>query len=239
MRTHWRFALALLVSGLLHLAWLAWPVPPAATGRAGLNRPLTVSLRAKLSPQPAPARLLMGGVPQAGSRPLPAPKALTPPAAPATSAASPPDLFELIAAASVDEPAAEPAAAAADSSLPAWLAELGFGPEDDPVYYAASELDQRASPLGEISLAFPPDLPAHIGAGRVELELKIDQFGVVNEVNVLAADPPGWFEAAAIASFSGARWQPAVRGGRFVKSIKRVEVCFGPCLLQPAKLNPP
>ena len=55
---------------------------------------------------------------------------------------------------------------------------------------------------------------------RVELDRK------TGHVTVLAAEPPGYFEEAAVESFKGALFAPGQRNGRPVKSRIPVEVTF-------------
>jgi TonB family protein len=54
----------------------------------------------------------------------------------------------------------------------------------------------------------------------------IDEKGSVERVEVLEATVPNAFRDAAVKAFGEARWEPAVRHGRKVKSVKRVEVDF-------------
>jgi TonB family protein len=111
-------------------------------------------------------------------------------------------------------------------SLPDWLAALG--PEADPTYYPTPELEQPSMPQQPIDLdagqANPP-----LQEGRALLDVKIDEFGAVDDVSILDAQPPTLLLDAAIAAFKAAHFSPAVRGGKFVKSRKTIEVCFGQC----------
>ncbi|HUO43973.1 MAG TPA: TonB family protein [Burkholderiales bacterium] len=88
----------------------------------------------------------------------------------------------------------------------------------DPVYYPVKQLDVQPRPLVMIKPAYPAAALAARVNGVVTLLLLIDEFGVVNEVDVVNADPPGYFEDAAPQAFRGARFAPAQRHGYPVKS---------------------
>jgi protein TonB len=87
----------------------------------------------------------------------------------------------------------------------------------DPTYYPVNQLDVKPMQLAVIKPAYPG---AALGArlnGVVTLSLLIDEFGIVNEVKVVNADPPGYFEDSATAAFRAARFEPARRQGYPVK----------------------
>lgn len=225
-RLPFRFALALLLSACAHLLGLYLADQPAAR-RHGAAQPMTVTLLHTPPSQPsAPA--------------MPAPLALPSPRLSEVPALPPPPpIPSALPSQAPTGAVAELASPTADqeASWPDWLAV--FGQDEDSVFYSANELDVRAAPLTLIEPAMPADLPGHIQSGRVELELRINEYGIVSDIRVMAADPPGWFDLAAIRSFEQTRWQPAVRQGRFVKSLKRIEVCFGECILSlPATTEP-
>lgn len=225
-RLPFRFALALLLSACAHLLGLYLTDQPAAR-RNGAAQPMTVTLLHTPSKQSAPAEL----APLALASPRPS-EAVQLPLPPLFPPSTPPTQAPTGAVAELASPAADQ-----EESWPDWLAV--FGQDEDSVFYTANELDVRAAPLTLIEPAMPADLPSHIQSGRVELELRINEYGIVSDIRVMAADPPGWFDLAAIRSFEQTRWQPAVRQGRFVKSLKRIEVCFGECILSlPATTGP-
>ena len=64
--------------------------------------------------------------------------------------------------------------------------------------------------------------------GRVRLRLFVNENGEVDEVLVVTAVPPGFFEEAAIRAFSLARVSPGLQAGRAVKFQMVVEVDFVP-----------
>lgn len=216
MRIEARLASAVLASLLLHSSVLVLFGAGTATRRQTLPAELTVTLP---SSRPTPAARPLLALPGHDAAALPSPPAPLP-AAPVPQRPEP--------------AAADAAEVELPSSLPSWVAS--FGPASDLAYYKASELDVRAEPLDLIEPEMPSDLPAGVRQGRVTLEVLIDEFGAVAETRVLAADPPGWFDQAAQRAFAEARWQPALREGRQVKSRKLIEVCFGGCPLDPAVL---
>jgi protein TonB len=109
--------------------------------------------------------------------------------------------------------------------MPAWLADLSR--EVDPVYYPGDQLDKVAEPSQRIDLE--PDAYAPVQEGRAVLAIKIDEFGNVDDVSVAQADPPTLLLYKEMATFRAARFLPAVRNGRVVKSSKLIEICFGRC----------
>lgn len=108
---------------------------------------------------------------------------------------------------------------------PSWINQLPLG--DDPVYYSRSEVDQPSRPIQDIDI--PEDFGAALQQGRAVLEVRIDEFGTVNDVTVQSAQPATLKLDKAIETFKHASFMPAMRNGRFVKSRKSIEICFGPC----------
>ena len=56
--------------------------------------------------------------------------------------------------------------------------------------------------------------------------LLIDEFGVVNDASIVEAEPPGYFEEAALAVFRAARFSPAQKQGKPVKSRALLQVNY-------------
>lgn len=96
----------------------------------------------------------------------------------------------------------------------------------DPEFYPARLLDVLPRPVDEISLTYPDSAAARDVSGTVTLLLFIDELGVVVDVSILKADPPGYFEDAAVESFRNVLFQPAMKDGRAVRSRLPVEVTF-------------
>lgn len=189
-----RLIAACLLSLLLHLLVLAVPVNP--TG----GEPGVVSL--------IQARLELAEDTQAPAEAAPAAGASAPPAPPADPAAERREVAP-----------AEPAAPAKPAPPPP---APGSGVEvpliRDPVYYPARQLDVYPQPVALIQPKCPEAALARRLNGRVQLLLLIDEFGVVNEASVAEAQPEGVFDDVTVQSFRQARFVPAQKQGRHVKS---------------------
>lgn len=213
MDPRWRLGLTLCGSVLLHGLILYWPVKPLqpAAARPGLSVEL---LQTAPPPKAASASPVLTGT---GPDKVAAPDEAPPP---------PPDP---VGDAGPENAGAEGPGAMVEvkPSLPQWLADLA--PAADTNYYAANEVDVRALPRGDIEVEFPGDLPQPDASGRVLLEVLIDEYGVVDEVTVLSSMPPGVFDAYAVQSFRRARFSPAIKNGRHVRSRKEIDVCYGDC----------
>ena len=64
-------------------------------------------------------------------------------------------------------------------------------------------------------------------AGRVRLLVMIDEAGVVRDVSVVEAEPASYFEDDAKRALQSARFSPAYRNGRAVRSRVLIEVNYG------------
>ena len=93
-------------------------------------------------------------------------------------------------------------------------------------YLAARQLDVLPRPLAPPQPRYPESAP--LVPGVVVLLLLIDELGMVTDARVLSAEPPGYFEEAALEAFRGALFHPGQREGRAVKSRLPVEVSFDP-----------
>ena len=98
----------------------------------------------------------------------------------------------------------------------------------DPVYYAARDLDIYPSPAIPLRFGYPPHLMPAGPTGSVLLSVKVDESGVVDHAAVIAADPPGHFEDHTRSVLAAARFNPARRAGRAVKSQVMVRVDYDP-----------
>lgn len=95
-----------------------------------------------------------------------------------------------------------------------------------PSYRATAGLDLPPRPLEEIN----PEYPEAAGSieGTVVLRLLINSTGGVDEVAVVSATPPGYFEASALAAFGKAKFSPGYFLGVAVKSQLFIEVGYTP-----------
>jgi protein TonB len=96
----------------------------------------------------------------------------------------------------------------------------------DPAWYAANDLDLYPRPVTPVDPEYPESAAGISGA--VSLLLKIDEFGAVQEVTVVNAEPAGYFEDSASQAFKAAHFSPAQRDGRPVRSRIVVKVRFEP-----------
>lgn len=203
--------LALVLSLALHLA-LAFlvqvkpAIPPEArikVLRVDLAGHAVADSRQMLEARPfAPAQ-----EPEQAARPEPAPAPL-------------PEM-------ALDQPAAAPAAPAPDRLPPkSPLPALDIPLTEDPTYYTAKQVDVHPAASHPVTPEFP-DAAAQSGIeGYVTLRLLIDDAGAVREISVVEAQPPDAFEAAALSAFRNARFSPALRNGRPVKSEVLIKVSF-------------
>lgn len=96
----------------------------------------------------------------------------------------------------------------------------------DPTYYSMKQLDVLPQALTQPRLDYPESATSAKVDGRVHVLLLIDEFGVVNDVSVIEAQPPGYFETAAIAAFRAVRFVPAQKQGHAVKSRIALQVKY-------------
>lgn len=97
----------------------------------------------------------------------------------------------------------------------------------DATYYAARQLDVYPALSAPLDLPYPRRALEQGVDGRALLLLHIDATGVVEEVSVVESQPAGYFEEEARRAFVAARFKPAQRNGRSVKSRVLIEVSYG------------
>ncbi len=90
----------------------------------------------------------------------------------------------------------------------------------DPNYYPARELEAYPTRARPLELAGSP------GARSIRLLLLIDEHGIVNDISLVEAGAAGRLDAALRAALGAARFIPARKDGRDVKS--RVLLSVGP-----------
>ena len=130
---------------------------------------------------------------------------------------------------------ASPAVEQANPLLPALEVPL----LEDPTWYPAKQVDVHPTALYPIKPNYP-DKGAERGVeGNVVLLLLIDEAGAVKEVTVMEANPEGVFEESALSAFREARFAPAQKSGRVVKSRVLIRVSYElndrkkPAVIQP------
>ncbi|MGH8230386.1 MAG: TonB family protein, partial [Steroidobacteraceae bacterium] len=93
-----------------------------------------------------------------------------------------------------------------------------------PAYVPESQLKREHF----VTPTFPDDALARGLSGSVELEFTVTPSGHVADIQVIAADPPGVFEQAAIRALSQCRYQPVELGGKPVAQRARLKLRFKP-----------
>jgi protein TonB len=96
----------------------------------------------------------------------------------------------------------------------------------DLTYYAARQLDIYPALTSVLDLRYPEQASAARVTGRAAIVLLIDHTGTVNDVSVIEADPPGYFEEDVRRAFMAARFRPALKGGRAVRSRVLVNIDY-------------
>ena len=134
------------------------------------------------------------------------------------------------AAAAIGAPTPSAAAPAASAAPPSIL--------PGPRYYRTKELDAPPGIMVRVEPEYPEAAARRMLSGKVRIRLLIDEAGVVEWVEVLSADPPGYFESSAQRAFGAARFSPGMKDGRAVKVQLLLEVVFdgGP---SPIHIVPP
>lgn len=210
-RTSWqRFGVALLLSAALH-AWLvvALPVKPSRhAGRPGR------ALEARLVAMQEPAAAKPTAVAGRKEAVAPARDVGAPPPEPPKAAPEPPPEPLPQAESRVDPPPVE--------GPPG----IEVPQVEDPEFYPARMLDRFPKPVAEVELRYPQLANNEDLNGTVTLLLLIDELGMVVKASVVEADPPGYFEDAAIEAFRSVLFTPAQRDGKVVKSRLVVQVSF-------------
>jgi protein TonB len=208
-----RLLIAVGLSAALHLSFIYGVAP-----RPGAQARPIVPLAARLVPDPVPVTPLTNG-----KHVVPAPpRGATPALRPAlTIPASAPESPLVAVPASNGAEAVERREV---SALP--KADLPF--PVDLQWYEARDLDTYPRALSSLDAPYP--LGAQIDAvrGTVTLLLSIDESGRVRDASVVSAEPPGYFETAALASAREAQFAPAEKDGHPVRSKIIVKLRFAP-----------
>lgn len=207
---HTRLACAIAASAALH-AWIV------ATGGVGAGRETVAStpfaIAARLAPPAAPALTETESPRQVEADTHPA--VTERPAKTATRLPPGPD--QTLRAESPRDPHPNTAAA---SGAPGLL--------PDPVYYPVRQLDVLPALQSTVRLDYPERAARDNVGGQVLVMLMIDEAGMVNDVTVMDARPAGYFEDAVRGAFSAARFSPARKAERPVKSRVLISVSYNP-----------
>ncbi|MGZ5169424.1 MAG: energy transducer TonB [Burkholderiales bacterium] len=207
IRVRRRLAAAGAVSLLLHLM-LASSFTGPVTGRRALTPARFLSARLiRETPPDSPL-----AVPQVSEDEVPAQQLSEKPVKPR----------QLAREVSIESAAAQ--GVAAESA-----AAAGIQVTDTPdlTYYAARQLDVYPVLTTALDLAYPEQASGAGVTGRALILLHIDHIGTVSDVAVVEADPPGYFEEDVRRAFMAARFRPALKGGRPVRSRVLVHIDYG------------
>lgn len=99
--------------------------------------------------------------------------------------------------------------------------------QPDAVFYSAGEVDRGAAFITDVQPDYPAEAHFRGVEGYVDIRVYIDEAGFVRDIRVDTAEPAGFFEEAAIAAFRTAKFAPAYKNDRPVKSQKKIRVTFG------------
>jgi protein TonB len=203
-----RLGVALLASAGLHL-WLMYGVSVVAP-RPSAEAVVILARLGELAPQPE-SRLERDAPPADAAPPSTRRKQGVEQPAPSEEA-----------------PAAR-AVAIAPASQPSGLPPVEMPLLADLTWYAARQLDIYPKLVSLSQPRYPERADAEGVKGSVTLLIHIDENGLAREVAVVEADPLGYeFDAAAVEAYGEARWVPAVKDGRHVRSRVLVRVIFEP-----------
>ena len=133
-----------------------------------------------------------------------------------------------------EKPVAPPAPAAAAGPAPQADGPPAHGPVPEAAltssvdlnYYTARELDVQPHALRVIRPDYPVEADRQKLSGTLRLQLKLEADGRVSDLSVVSATPPGVFEQSAIKAFRDARFVPAQKNGRPVRSLIVIEVVY-------------
>lgn len=96
----------------------------------------------------------------------------------------------------------------------------------DNAYYTAKEVDVHPRTLQSVVPAYPEAAANSSIQGWVLLRIKLDDTGRIEDIKVGDASPHGVFDQAALDAFVKARFAPAQKDGRAVKSLVEIKVRF-------------
>ena len=105
---------------------------------------------------------------------------------------------------------------------------MALPPAADLTYHPARDLDVYPAPLAPLRFEYPERAARERVGGSVRLMLLLDEAGAVDSVSVVAAEPPGYFEDAARAVLATARFFPARKDARAVRSRVLIGVNYDP-----------
>ncbi len=94
-------------------------------------------------------------------------------------------------------------------------------------HYKANELDVRPGIKVRVNPLYPVRAARENVSGKAVVGLYIDASGAVERVEIERETPAGYgFGASAAGAFRAARFSPAMKGGKRVRALMRVEIRF-------------
>lgn len=103
-------------------------------------------------------------------------------------------------------------------------------------HYKANELDARPGIKVRVNPAYPARAARENVSGKAVVGLYIDANGAVERIEIERETPAGYgFGESAASAFRSARFSPALKGGKRVRALMRVEISFDAPTPQPAK----
>ena len=213
------WGVAAVASMAIHLAAMGvhWPFGSASSGSG--PSPVVFATRTVAAPTRPTAEVgteVASPVPE--SPVLPSPDVPSVPERAIVSSAETP------APVVVRPPSSAPASASAmpETVMPAHGAST---PVADPAAYAASiGLSPPPRPLGPVDPVIPP--AAGTRGGSVVLKVFVNERGGVDRVEVVSSDPPGVFDASAVAAFGSVAYSPGLLAGVPVKAWVTFEISY-------------
>lgn len=91
-----------------------------------------------------------------------------------------------------------------------------LGLEGSPKFGAAMGGDADVIPLVRVNPQYPPRAQAAGIEGRVHLRFTVTAEGTTSDIQVLSAEPPGYFESAATSAVKRYKYKPRMEGGKAV-----------------------
>ena len=214
IQPHWRLAVAVALSLLLHAALLLSfqvgqierPGEPVRRLQVRLADADSPAVARKEEPQPVLIRDI--------NKPEPLPKPAEPSQARPEPAELPPQSRPQEARPGMTEQAA--GATTLDMPLPA-----------DPTYYPARQVDEHPVLVSGGKPVYPEKAGKDNVEGEVTVLILLNEHGAADEISIVDAKPEGMgFEQAVVAWLQDARFKPALRKDRAVKSRVVYRVTF-------------
>ncbi len=96
----------------------------------------------------------------------------------------------------------------------------------DTTWYEARQLDISPRAAQPINPVYPLEAARRGIEGTVKLLLRVDEYGVVQDVQVMEGEPPGIFDQSAVEAFRTGKFLPARKDGRPVRAQIYIRVRY-------------